>query len=45
MPEQWKESIIAFNYVKGDKSDCSNYLGISLSSTTHKTLSDTLPSN
>jgi hypothetical protein len=39
-PEQWKESIIVHIYKKGDKSNSSNYRGISLLSTTYK-----IPSN
>jgi hypothetical protein len=42
LPEQWKESIVAPVYKKGDKTDCSNYRGISLLSTTHKILSNIL---
>ena len=42
LPEEWKESIIAPVYKKGDKTDCSNYRGISLLSTTYKILSNIL---
>jgi hypothetical protein len=42
LPEQWKESIIVPIYKKGDKTDCSNYQGISLLSTTYKILSNIL---
>jgi hypothetical protein len=43
LPEQWKESIVPI-YKKGDKTDCSNYRGISLLSTTYKILSNILMS-
>jgi hypothetical protein len=36
LPQLWKESNIVPIYRKGDKKDCSNYCGISLSSTTLK---------
>ena len=39
LPEEWKESIIVPIYKKGDKTDCSNYRGISLSLTNYKLLS------
>jgi hypothetical protein len=39
LPEQGKKLIIAPIYKKGDKSECSNYTGILLLSTTYKILS------
>jgi hypothetical protein len=30
LPEEWKESIIVPGYKKGDKTDCSNYTGLSI---------------
>ena len=42
LPEDWKESIILPVYKKDDKTDCSNYRGISLLPTTYKTLSNIL---
>jgi hypothetical protein len=42
LPEQWKESFIVPIYKKGDKTDCSNYRGISLLSTSYKILSNIL---
>ena len=38
LPEKWKESIIVLIYKKGDKTDCSNYRGLSLLPTTYKIL-------
>jgi hypothetical protein len=38
LPLQWKESIIVPIYKKGDKTDCSNYQGISLLSTSYNIL-------
>jgi len=42
LPEEWKESIILPIYKKGDKTDCSNYRGISLLPTTYTILSNIL---
>jgi hypothetical protein len=42
LPDQWKESIIVPIHKKGDKSDCNNYRGISLLSTSYKILSNIL---
>jgi hypothetical protein len=42
LPDQCKESIIVPVYKKGDKTDCSNYRGISLLSTSYKILSNIL---
>jgi hypothetical protein len=36
LPDQWKESIIVPIHKKGNKTDCSNYRGISLLSTSYK---------
>jgi len=38
LPEEWKESIIVRIYKKGDRTDCSNYRGISLLPTMYKIL-------
>jgi hypothetical protein len=40
--DQWKESIIVPVHKKGDKTDCNNYRGISLLSTSYKIFSDIL---
>jgi hypothetical protein len=42
MPYQWKESIIIRIHKKVYKSDCNNYRGISLISTSYKILSNIL---
>ena len=42
LPEERKESIIVPIHKKGDKTDCNNYSGISLLTTTYKILSNIL---
>jgi hypothetical protein len=42
MPDQWKESIIVPIHKTGDKTDCNNYHGISLLSTSYNILSNAL---
>jgi len=42
LSKEWKESIIVPIYKKGDKTDCSNYTGIPLLSTTYKIFSNIL---
>ena len=42
MPDEWKESITVPIYMKGDKTDCNIYRGISLLPTTYKVLSNIL---
>jgi hypothetical protein len=42
LPLQWKESTMVPTHKKGDQTDCSNYRGISLLSTSYKILSNTL---
>jgi hypothetical protein len=42
MPDQWKESIIVPIHKTGDKTDCNNYRGISMLSTSNKILSNIL---
>jgi hypothetical protein len=39
LPDQWKESAVVPIHKKGDKTDCSNYRGISMLSTSYKILS------
>jgi hypothetical protein len=42
LPDKWKESINVAVHKKGDKTDCNNYRGISLLSTSYKILSNIL---
>jgi hypothetical protein len=42
LPHQWKESIVVPIHKKSDKTNCSNYRGISLLSTSYKILSNIL---
>jgi hypothetical protein len=42
LPEEWEESVNVPIYQNGDKTDRSNYRGISLLSTTYKILSNIL---
>jgi hypothetical protein len=42
LPEEWKNSIIVPTYKKGDKTDCNNYMFISILPTTYKILSNIL---
>jgi len=42
LPKDWQESIIVPIYKKGDKTNCSNYRGISISPTTYTIFSNIL---
>jgi len=42
LPEEWKQPIILCIYKKGNRTDCSNYRGISLLPTAYKILSNIL---
>jgi hypothetical protein len=42
LPHRWKESIMVPIHKKGDKTDCNNYRGISLLSTSYNILSSIL---
>jgi hypothetical protein len=42
LPDQWKESIIVPVHKKGNKTDCNNYHGISLLSSSYKILANIL---
>jgi hypothetical protein len=42
LPDQWKESIIVPIHKKDNKTDCNNYRGISLLSTSYNILSNIL---
>jgi hypothetical protein len=39
LPDQWKQSVIGTAHKKDDKTDCNNYRGISVLSTSYKILS------
>jgi hypothetical protein len=41
LPHQWKESVVPI-HKRGDKTDCSNYRGLSLPSTSYKIISKIL---
>jgi hypothetical protein len=41
-PHQWKESVVVAIHKMGEKTDCSNYRGISLLATPYKMLSNIL---
>jgi hypothetical protein len=43
LPDQWKENITVLVHKKGDKTNCSNYRGISLLSTSYNILSNIDP--
>jgi hypothetical protein len=42
LPHPWKESIVVPVHKKGDKTDCGNYRGVLLLSTSYKILSNIL---
>jgi hypothetical protein len=42
LPEEWKKLVVVPIYKKGNKTDCSNYRGISLLPTTYKILTNIL---
>jgi hypothetical protein len=44
LSQQWKDSVIVPVYKKDDKTDCSNYKGVSVLPTAYKTLSSILVS-
>jgi hypothetical protein len=44
LPDQWKEPVTIPVHKKGGETDCNNYHGISLLSTSYKMLSNVLPS-
>jgi hypothetical protein len=45
LPDLWNESIVVPFHKKGDKTDCSNYRGISLLSTSYRILYNILLSS